>query len=130
MANHSKGGRKPKYDPEIVADAITKSQGVLAAAAVALKCSRATVQNYVNKYATVKKAYEEANETTIDFVEQQLLKAIREGNITAMIFFLKTKAKHRGYVERQEMAGPDGGPVVVEQKIVEVVKNYGGAGEK
>ena len=39
----------------------------------------------------------------IDFAESQLHKQIRDGNSTATIFFLKTKGKKRGYVERQEI---------------------------
>jgi len=63
-------------------------------------------------FATVKAAYEEANERTIDMVEGQLLTQIKRGNITAIIFFLKTKAKHRGYIERHEYQH-DGQIVVV-----------------
>jgi len=33
--------------------------------------------------------------------ESQLMKKIKQGNLTAIIFFLKTQAKHRGYVEKQ-----------------------------
>ena len=46
-------------------------------------------------------------------VEGQLLSQIRRGNITAIIFFLKTKAKHRGYVERHEYTGKDGKDIVI-----------------
>lgn len=123
----AKTGRKERFTPEVVADAIVKSEGVLSAAAQALKCPRSTVSNYVNRYPSVRKVYEEANETTIDFVEQQLMKQIREGNVTAMIFYLKTKAKHRGYVERQEWTGNGGG--AVEHRIIEVIKDYGKSGE-
>ena len=36
--------------------------------------------------------------------ESHLHKLIRDGNPAATIFFLKTKGKNRGYVERQEIA--------------------------
>ena len=33
--------------------------------------------------------------------EDQLIKQIREGNLTATIFYLKTKGQARGYIEKQ-----------------------------
>jgi len=38
----------------------------------------------------------------LDFAESQLHKQIKEGNSTSTIFYLKTKGKKRGYIERQE----------------------------
>ena len=108
---------REQYTAEQVAQAIIKAQGILVGAAQALGCSRQTVDNYIKKYKTAKDAYQEANEITIDFVESALLKNIKKGDTTAMIFFLKTKAKHRGYVERQEMTGKDGGPVQTESTV-------------
>ena len=40
----------------------------------------------------------------LDFAESQLHQQIKTGNSTATIFFLKTKGKKRGYVERQEIS--------------------------
>ena len=39
----------------------------------------------------------------MDFAESHLYKLVKEGNPAATIFFLKTKGKARGYVERQEV---------------------------
>jgi len=80
-------------------------------AARLLNCTRNTVYRYIENYATVKAAYEEQRETLIDFTEDQLFKQVKAGNITAIIFTLKTIGKHRGYVERQEVTGKDGGAV-------------------
>jgi hypothetical protein len=38
----------------------------------------------------------------------KLLNAIREGKTAELLFYLKTKGKKRGYVERQEITGIDG----------------------
>jgi len=40
---------------------------------------------------------------TLDFVESQLHKQIKDGNTPSTIFYLKTKGKRRGYIERQEL---------------------------
>ncbi len=39
----------------------------------------------------------------LDFAESNLKKLEKEGNPAATIFFLKTKGKKRGYIERQEI---------------------------
>jgi transposase-like protein len=44
----------------------------------------------------------EAEEGLIDFAESMLYKGIKEGKTTEIIFFLKTKGKSRGYVEKTE----------------------------
>jgi hypothetical protein len=51
-------------------------------------------------------ACKEITETTVDFVESQMFKKIKsgdKGSEALMIFYLKTKAKHRGYIEKQEL---------------------------
>lgn len=102
-----------KFTADEMIEAIRKNNGILTKAAQALGCNRQTVANYIERYATVKAAYEEANETNIDFVESKLMQNISAGDTTAIIFFLKTKAKNRGYVERQEITGADGDAIHV-----------------
>jgi len=43
------------------------------------------------------------SEKTTDFVESKLLSLVNELNVTAIIFYLKTRAKDRGYIERNEV---------------------------
>ena len=40
---------------------------------------------------------EKINEHSLDYVENQLIKEIRNGNISAIQYYLKTKGKNRGY---------------------------------
>ena len=61
----------------------------------------------------MKAVYDEERETLIDFAENQLFQQVKDGNITAIIFTLKTIGKSRGYVERQEVTGAEGGAVLV-----------------
>ena len=64
--------------------------------------SRQTFYGWVDNDADFKDAIEAEKEGLIDFAESKLFNLINDKNPTAIIFFLKTKAKHRGYVERQE----------------------------
>jgi hypothetical protein len=62
---------------------------------------------------------------TIDFAESQLHKQIKEGSTAATIFFLKTKGKQRGYVERiehKDLSMPDFSDMTNEE-ILEILKN-------
>ena len=61
---------------------------------------RQTHYNWVSKFDAYKKEFYEVEQEIIDFVESKLVKKINDNDITAMIFFLKTKGKGRGYSER------------------------------
>ena len=105
---------------ERMISAIKDSQGFVVKACEILDCSRTTFYNYLKKYATVQQALDDVREARHDFVELQLMKGIKEGNITAIIFYLKTQCKHRGYVERQEHSGPEGDPITVRTVGIDV----------
>lgn len=45
-------------------------------------------------------AVEDQNESLLDFAETMLYKGIKDGKTAELIFFLKTKGKKRGYIER------------------------------
>jgi len=102
-----------KYTTAKMIEALREKHGNLSAAARFLNCSRNTISRYIETYPTVKSVADEERETLIDFAENQLFQQVKDGNITAIIFTLKTIGKHRGYVERQEVTGADGGAVVV-----------------
>ena len=100
-----------QFTPEQMADALVRAQGFVSATADILGCSQQTVRNYIKKHEECKEAAEDSREKTLDYVESKLMALIKDKNISAVIFYLKTKGKERGYVERQEIAGPDGGDI-------------------
>lgn len=79
--------------------ALEQSLGIVTAACKSVNLSRETFYKYYNTDPEFKKAVNDINEITLDFTENQLLKLIRDGNIQAILFYMRYKAKHRGYTE-------------------------------
>lgn len=82
---------------------MTKTLGIVSSACETLGISRTTYYKYYNEDAEFKKQVDDIGEATIDFAESKLFELIKSGNTAATIFFLKTKGKKRGYVEKQEI---------------------------
>ena len=95
-------------------EAIRKSKGFVTTAAKALGISRMQLHRIINAHPTVKEALVDAREEMKDFAESKLYQGINNDNTTLIIFYLKTQAKDRGYVERQEVTGQGGGPVKID----------------
>ncbi len=81
---------KEKFTSTQIIEALREKHGNLSAAARFLGCDRHTVSRYIDTYPTVKAVADEERETLIDFAENQLFKQVQDGNITAIIFTLKT----------------------------------------
>lgn len=75
--------------------------------------TRATLYTWIDNDKELSEAKEEIDESMIDDAEGVIHKLIREENVTALIFYLKTKAKHRGYVERTDIDIKSGGQSLV-----------------
>lgn len=94
--------------------AIRQTAGNIAQAARALGVSRSTVNRRVSQSEALKEVVDEVREELVDIAESALRREVVNGNITAIIFTLKTQGKNRGYVERQEVTGAEGGTITVE----------------
>lgn len=81
-------------------EALEKNLGIVSAACQAVGISRQTHYNWLKEDEDYRQKVEAIPEVVLDFAENQLYKAIKNGNITATIFFLKTRGKDRGYIER------------------------------
>lgn len=102
-----------RFTAQQVADALTQAKGFVSVAARNLGCADNTVRNYMERYAVCKQAVTDARESMIDIAEGRLYQNINSGDNTAIIFYLKTQAKHRGYIERYEHTGKDGGDISI-----------------
>lgn len=119
---------KERYTVKELKDLILKKHGYLIPVSKVLGCTLRTVEKYIEKYPVLQEAKTQALETRLDDAESRLDKAIRKNNLTAIIFFLKTRGKLRGYVEQTAISGaPNGGPIEVKYTIVDPKKNGGKA---
>lgn len=83
-------------------EALEKSLGVVTTACRQVGVDRGTFYNYYNDDADFKKAVDDLENVALDFAESQLHKQIQNGEVSSTIFYLKTKGKGRGYIERQQ----------------------------
>jgi hypothetical protein len=84
------------------------SHGIVSVASRNAGIARSTFYRWMDEDETFKAAVEEIREASIDHVENKLFNLIDSGDTGSTIFFLKTRGKKRGYVERTELTGADG----------------------
>ena len=98
--------RRPvRFTPEAIIAALTKSRGLISAAARALRCDRKTIERACRKYPKVRVTLHEQRELQLDRAELSLFKAINDGHAWAILFYLKTHGRQRGYSEKIEHGG-------------------------
>jgi DNA-binding transcriptional MerR regulator len=102
-----------KYTQEQMIEALEQSKGLIAPAARALGCSRDTIRSYIDEYSAVAQAKLDQEEAVKDMAENALYAAILRGEAWAICFYLKCRAKDRGYVERAELTGANAAPVKI-----------------
>lgn len=103
------GVTPPKRDEVQIEAALRAADGMLTIAAKALGISYPTLRKYVEASEHLKAVQEEASLGLLDEAEGELAGLIRQNldykaKTTAIIFFLKTKGKGRGYVEKEDVA--------------------------
>lgn len=86
---------------ETVVKAYEKSAGNLSLCAKAIGIDRRTLDRWRKKYPELDAMMRDVEESLLDLCESRLMQNINDGNLTAIIFYLKTKGKHRGYIEGQ-----------------------------
>lgn len=83
--------------------AIRDKRGNVSAVARSFGVSRNAIYDRVQKSTRLQTALAEARDSMLDNAETELYDQALTGNTTALIFFLKTQGKSRGYTERQEV---------------------------
>ena len=103
-------------------EALTLSFGVVAHAAKQVGIDRTTHYTWLDSDQEYKAAVADLKEYKKDFIESKLIKLINDGDTAATIFAAKTQLKDRGYVERSEITGADGGPVEMAAIAINIVQ--------
>lgn len=93
--------------------ALEASLGVVTSACKKAGVGRTIFYNYMAEDPEFKKAVHDIQNVALDFAETKLHELIMNGNAPATIFYLKTKGRDRGYVERHEVTNMDRDPIVV-----------------
>ena len=68
----------------------------------AIGISRKTFYEWKKRKMKLADGLEAADEAILDFAESKLVDHIKNNDVQALIFFLKTKGKKRGYIEKTE----------------------------
>ena len=84
-------------------EAMEKSLGVVTTACKIAGISRDTHYRWLKDDEAYRDRINEIENIALDFAESKLHEQINAGSVPSIIFYLKTKGKKRGYVERQEI---------------------------
>ena len=119
--------------------ALTKTRGIVTTACELVGISRTAYYDYYNNDKEFKASVDDLSNIALDFAESKLMEKMEgiemgkkdaDGETvvyslppsdTALIFYLKTKGKKRGYIEKQE---------IVQTNTVDVIKSMPEADRK
>tara|TARA_R110001632_G_scaffold204002_1_gene327418 strand:+ start:138 stop:491 length:354 start_codon:yes stop_codon:yes gene_type:complete len=103
---------------ESLLQALEKSLGIVTVACKSADVPRSTYYKWLKSDEEFAASVKDIENIALDFGESQLHKQIGLGNTSATIFFLKTKGRKRGYIERSELDLTSGDePIKINVKI-------------
>lgn len=88
-------------------EALEKSLGIVTTACKTVGIDRSTHYDWLKKDEAYKKAVDDIENITLDFAESQLHRQIKDGNTASTIFYLKTRGRKRGYIEKDRNDSED-----------------------
>jgi hypothetical protein len=110
--------RREKFTPEQVADALKAGGGLYSKAAEHLgaatggTCAPGTIARYVKTYRRLHRVLGEIAEANLDTAEGKLLDKIKDGDLAAITFYLRTKGRRRGYLPAPAPGSLSGPPTI------------------
>jgi hypothetical protein len=130
-SRRGKGSKKvdryshPRYTIKQIATALKENLGFISVAARKLGCERQTIYNAIERHPELAAIRSDAKELDLDETELILKQLIRDKHFPAVRFKLLTRGRERGYVERVEHTGAEGGPIEIadrQQTLAELDK--------
>ena len=107
-----------KQNKKKLLQCLERSLGIVSSACKEAKLSRNVFYVYYREDEEFKAAVDDINDITLDFTENELLKLIRDGNVQAIMFYMKYKAKKRGYSDSIDVTS--GGDKI--QTVINIIK--------
>jgi hypothetical protein len=105
----AKSNKSDNYKKRLLG-ALTEHGGNVSKACESANVNRTTFYRYRDEDPDFLQAVKDIEESNIDTAEKALMDLITGGNVTAIIFFLKTKGKQRGYIEPHHVPPSQGSP--------------------
>ena len=105
MVQKRSGPPIPPITNQKIVKALKETNGLLYLAADILDITCQSLGQRINRTPELKELRADLLEKRLDIAEKKLLDAIKDakcdekGDITAIVFFLKTKGRHRGYAQ-------------------------------
>jgi transposase-like protein len=111
-----------RYTAQDFITAIPGTGGIVSMIARKVGCEWETARAWIDKYPTVKRAYDAECEAMLDLAESAVLRNIKlaaqgEGDTADAKWYLTKKGKRRNYGDAVEVTGEGGGPVQTEVVI-------------
>ncbi len=94
---------KTEQHKKAIIEALEKSLGIVTTACKKVGVGRTQYYQWLIDDKKFSKEVDDIQNIALDFAESQLHQQIGDGNTSATIFYLKTKGKKRGYIERSEL---------------------------
>jgi ACT domain-containing protein len=111
-----------KHNPELhkkkLLEALERSLGIVTPACKEVGISRNQFYHYYNTDPEFKAAVDDINEITLDFAENQLLKKIKEGSERSILFYMRYKARRRGYTDSVDITSD--GKAITNIKLIHI----------
>tara|TARA_R100001440_G_scaffold16699_1_gene28235 strand:- start:1147 stop:1497 length:351 start_codon:yes stop_codon:yes gene_type:complete len=105
---------------EAMLKALEQSLGVVTTACKKTNIPRSTFYKWLKEDSEFATAVRDIENVSLDFAESKLFEQMSDNNVTATIFYLKTKGKKRGYWEKQQMdMTTDDEPIQINIKLTD-----------
>ncbi|GIL09293.1 MAG: hypothetical protein BroJett033_8040 [Chloroflexota bacterium] len=123
-------GDQAQFGREAFVEAISKSNGVKAAVAAAVRCSRSTVDNALERWPELREMLDAQRAGLVGEAASALVRDVRtpdsDGHQRAYMFVLRTLGKDEGFTERTEVTGADGaGLLELSSEVVKLIETMG-----